>query len=90
MGSGGGIAFRGIGGNEKWKECSHFEYGRRLSRGDRVGVLVDLPARSISFYLNGEPLGVAFKDLDPSKRYWPCVSNNAGEMRLVPSPRLPP
>lgn len=90
MGSGGGIAFRGIGGNEKWKECSHFDYGRRLQRGDRVGVLVDLPARSVSFYLNGEPLGVAFDNLDPMKRYWPCVSNNAGEMRLVPSPRLPP
>lgn len=90
MGSGGGIAFRGIGGNEKWKECSHFEYGRRLQRGDRVGVLVDLPARSVSFYMNGEPLGVAFDNLDPAKRYWPCVSNNAGEMRLVPSPRLPP
>mmetsp|Transcript_33897 Transcript_33897/g.97537 ORF Transcript_33897/g.97537 Transcript_33897/m.97537 type:complete len:556 (+) Transcript_33897:61-1728(+) len=89
MGSGGGIAFRGIGGNEKWKECSHFEYGRRLARGDRVGVLVDLPARSISFYLNGEPLGLAFDDLDPAKQYWPCVSNNTGEMCLVQSRRLP-
>lgn len=90
MGSGGGIAFRGIGGNEKWKECSHFEYGRRLQRGDRVGVLVDIPARTVSFYMNGEPLGVAFDNLDPGKRYWPCVSNNAGEMRLVASPKLPP
>lgn len=90
MGSGGGIAFRGIGGNEAWKECSHFEYGKRVQRGDRVGVLVDLPARSVGFYMNGEPLGVAFDNLDPGKRYFPCVSNNAGEMRLVPSPRLPP
>jgi len=90
MGSGGGIAFRGIGGNEKWKECSHFEYGRRIGRGDVVGVLVDLPARSIAFYLNGEPLGVAFDNLDNSKQYWPCFSNNAGEMRLTQSPKLPP
>jgi len=90
MGSGGGIAFRGIGGNEIWRECAHFEYGRRLSKGDRVGVLVDLPAHSVTFYMNGESLGVAFDNLDPTKRYWPCISNNGGEIRLVPNPRLPP
>jgi len=89
MGMGGGIAFRCISTNQKWNEGSYRYFGRTGSLGDHVGVLVDLPARLISFYLNGEPLGVAFDDLDPSKQYWPCVSHSYGDIRLVPDPRVP-
>lgn len=40
------------------------EYGNRAVRqGDVIGVLLDLEMGEISFFLNGEDLGVAFRGL---------------------------
>eukprot|EP01060_Flectonema_neradi_P012814 TRINITY_DN1958_c0_g2_i1.p1 TRINITY_DN1958_c0_g2~~TRINITY_DN1958_c0_g2_i1.p1 ORF type:complete len:1319 (+),score=228.19 TRINITY_DN1958_c0_g2_i1:51-3959(+) len=36
------------------------EYGKKVAPGDVVGTLWDASSRKISFFLNGQPLGVAF------------------------------
>ena len=35
----------------------------RIQVGDRIGMLVDMPAGRISFFCNGQDLGVAFEDV---------------------------
>ena len=37
-----------------------------LQEGDRIGMLVDGPAKKLMFFLNGQDLGVAFDELDTS------------------------
>lgn len=92
MGMGKGIAFRGMwnGEPDAWIDSTRRAYGRPVQHGDRVGVLVDIPAHRISFYLNGEHLGVAFDSLSQSLVYWPCVGCQNGELRLLSGPRKKP
>ena len=35
-----------------------------LQDGDKIGMLIDGPAKKLTFFLNGQDLGVAFEDLD--------------------------
>ncbi len=44
--------------------CVPLEYGKRIvKRGDVIGVLLDIEMGEISFYVNGEDLGVAYHDI---------------------------
>jgi len=51
----------------------HKKYGKPFKAGDKVGVILDTQEKSLSFELNGEDLGVAFKNL-PSGEYRVAVS----------------
>ncbi|RKP27844.1 hypothetical protein SYNPS1DRAFT_26516 [Syncephalis pseudoplumigaleata] len=53
------------------------DYGQRWQPGDVVTCMVDFTARTLSFALNGECLGVAFSDIDPQVALHPSVSCSA-------------
>ncbi|KAF8056475.1 Ranbp10 [Scenedesmus sp. PABB004] len=59
-----GHAFRGSG--------SGAPYGPSFTTGDVVGALLDRGARRISYFKNGECLGVAFENVGEAQLY-PCV-----------------
>merc|ERR1712244_36690 len=44
------------------------KYGKKFKAGDKVSILLDTKAKTLSFGLNGEDQGVAFKNL-PSGEY---------------------
>ncbi|KXZ46470.1 hypothetical protein GPECTOR_43g906 [Gonium pectorale] len=48
-------------------------YGPGFTAGDVVGALYDRSDNSISYYKNGEPLGVAFRDVAEASPLFPCV-----------------
>ncbi|GIL50636.1 hypothetical protein Vafri_6765 [Volvox africanus] len=48
-------------------------YGPPYTTGDVVGALFNKAERSISYYKNGTPLGVAFRDIQESSPLYPCV-----------------
>ena len=63
-------------------------YGPTFTTGDRIGCLLNRADRSISFFKNGEPLGVAIRGV-PEDRLFPCVGmRSQGEEVQVtlPSP----
>eukprot|EP00892_Ulva_mutabilis_P009450 jgi/Ulvmu1/6878/UM031_0083.1 len=69
----------------KWNVRSS-EYGARWAAGDVVGVGLDLEAREVKFWLNGESLGVAFTDVrtfEPHLAYFPALSLSEGEASFV-------
>lgn len=39
------------------------EYGEECESGDVIGCRIDLASREMSFYRNGEDMGVAFKEI---------------------------
>lgn len=57
------------------------EYGNLWDVGDIIGVCIDLENRIIEYFLNGEKLGVAFKDLEIGQNiaYFPGISLSKGE-----------
>ncbi len=62
------------------------EYGRPWVASDIVGCLLDVDKREISFHINGDLLGVAFRDIPHSeggKGYLAAVSLEDGEMVTV-------
>merc|ERR1712228_648414 len=44
------------------------KYGKKFKAGDKVSIILDMKMKSLSFILNGEDQGVAFKNL-PSGEY---------------------
>ncbi|GLC42436.1 hypothetical protein PLESTF_000812400 [Pleodorina starrii] len=48
-------------------------YGPSFTTGDVVGALYDKAERTISYYKNGQPLGVAFRDVQEASPLYPCV-----------------
>lgn len=58
-----------IGTEGKWKS-----YGKKLKKGDLIGVLLDLEQQTLSFTLNNQNLGVAFTNLVPEDIYFPAIS----------------
>ncbi len=62
------------------------EYGRPWVASDVVGCLIDTDKREIAFHINGDPLGVAFRDIPHSESgngYLAAVSLEDGEMVAV-------
>jgi hypothetical protein len=55
-------AFDGL-RKKKWNVTSEV-YGRRWRVGDVVGSLLDVGRRQMRFFINGEDMGLAFKDMD--------------------------
>ena len=47
--------------------------GRRINKGDRVGVLLDMSFRTLTYYLNGKKLRYMHRDL-PRTELLPCVA----------------
>ena len=54
----------------KW--ISGLSYGKEYTDGDRIGVACDLVNNTVSFYKNGEYLGVAYSDLEELTEVYPC------------------
>ncbi|KAG1334510.1 E3 ubiquitin-protein ligase RKP [Cocos nucifera] len=57
-------------------------YGQSWVVGDVIGCCIDLDADMISFYRNGESLGVAFdgvRKMEPGLGYYPAISLSEGE-----------
>jgi len=54
-------------------------YGQYCNSGDVIGVLLDLEAKSISFYRNGKDMGVAFTGVTPGEGLYPCATIQAGQ-----------
>ncbi|EFJ45174.1 hypothetical protein VOLCADRAFT_35832, partial [Volvox carteri f. nagariensis] len=48
-------------------------YGPPFTSGDVVGALYNKADRSITYYKNGESLGVAFRDIHETSPLYPCV-----------------
>ncbi|GLI60772.1 hypothetical protein VaNZ11_003004 [Volvox africanus] len=48
-------------------------FGPPYTTGDVVGALFNKAERSISYFKNGAPLGVAFRDIQESSPLYPCV-----------------
>eukprot|EP01052_Picozoa_sp_SAG31_P033283 SAG31_NODE_3739_length_3932_cov_3.343245_5_plen_355_part_00 len=97
LGDGGGICWRPIGATaDCWRErvsTGLYGDGVPIRDGGVIGVLVDLrpsvgssgssaSGQTLSFYRDGEPLGVAFTDLDPTAVYYPCCGNATGSMNI--------
>ena len=57
------------------------DYGKLWDKGDVVGCCLDLDKRTMSYYLNGEFLGVASDDIDVGENhaYFPACSLSEGE-----------
>jgi hypothetical protein len=68
-----------VGTENQWKPY----YKKKLRRGDVVGCALDLVAGTIKFSINGEVLGVAFSDLDVTKKYLPALSLKYNKTRVV-------
>ncbi len=59
------------------------EYGRPWIASDVVGCLLNVDKREMEFHINGDPLGIAFRDIPHSeggKGYLAAVSIEDGEM----------
>ena len=59
-----------------------------LQNGDRIGMLLDLDAKKLSFFYNSHDLGVAFDDID-ARAFLPAVSildNIRVRLRFPPPP----
>ena len=62
-----------------------------IAQGSVVGVLLDLNARALSFYVDGAPHGpVAFMDLPPGEVFYPAVSINHNVQLTVHTGIAPP
>ena len=66
-------------------------YGRHWDSGDVVGVCIDLDKKVIEYYLNGEPLGIAFNNIPKGENvaYFPGVSLTKGESCIFNFGQLP-
>ena len=66
-------------------------YGRYWDTGDVVGVCIDLDKKVIEYYLNGEPLGIAFNNIIKGENvaYFPGVSLSKGESCIFNFGQLP-
>jgi hypothetical protein len=62
---------------KKWHVSSD-DYGMPWRVGDVVGAAIDLDEGQISYYLNGEPMGIAFDDI-PLKEFYPAISLSTGQ-----------
>jgi len=74
-GDGKGICFNHRYGH-KWFEGIPEVYGKRNPRASKIGVFVDLSNNCISFYLNGEFLGIAFDNI-PVGEYFPLFGDQS-------------
>eukprot|EP00124_Ichthyophonus_hoferi_P004695 Ihof_evm1s551 gene=Ihof_evmTU1s551 len=54
-------------------------YGKMWLEGDVITILMDVEERTISFCLNGRDMGVAFTDVDVTKRWYPALSLATGQ-----------
>ena len=66
-------------------------YGKFWDIGDVVGVCIDFDKRSIEYFLNGEPLGVAFNNIAKGENiaYFPALSLMRGEACIFNFGQLP-
>jgi len=62
-------------------------YGSKYVQGDRVGVLVDLIAGTVTFYKNGESQGVAFREV--TGPVYPAVSLLTGSQKVTLLQKVP-
>lgn len=56
----------GFDGNRvcKWGNATQAKYGKAWSDGDVLGCAIDFDAKQVSFYLNGETMGIAFDGIE--------------------------
>ena len=50
----------------------HQDFFKQWQAGDRVGLLLDVPAKTLSVYRNGQKLGTPFANVQGAQLY-PCV-----------------
>lgn len=62
-----------------WHDLKSSPYGQRWKAGDIVGCELDRSNDQISFYLNGQPMGVAFAKIGDDIKLFPAVSVDATE-----------
>lgn len=57
--------------NNKMELC---DYGIPTKIGDKIGMMIELSKneREVCYFINGEPVGIAFRDL-PLEKLYPCV-----------------
>eukprot|EP01084_Bolivina_argentea_P200063 342169_1 len=67
----------------KWHKDS-FNYGKKWKTGDVIGAAIDIDQKIITFYLNGENMGIAFKNFDIGNGITPsCTISQGGELIIV-------
>ena len=66
-------------------------YGKHWESGDVIGVCIDMDKKIIEYYLNGEPLGIAFNNISKGENiaYFPALSINKGESCIFNFGQLP-
>lgn len=58
-------------------------YGEPFTRGDTIGVFLDMDAGTLTFFKNDKNLGPCFTNLPRNEKLYPAVGWRAGQMRLV-------
>ena len=74
----------------KWNK-DRKEYGKVWDIGDVVGVCIDMDKKLIEFFLNGQPLGIAFNNIPKGENvaFFPAISLARGESVLFNFGQLP-
>jgi len=55
-------------------QTSNDRYGEYWNNGDIIGTVLDLEAKTISFYRNGKDLGVAFQNVSSADGFYPAIA----------------
>eukprot|EP01090_Pellita_catalonica_P023749 TRINITY_DN994_c0_g1_i2.p1 TRINITY_DN994_c0_g1~~TRINITY_DN994_c0_g1_i2.p1 ORF type:complete len:330 (+),score=60.17 TRINITY_DN994_c0_g1_i2:515-1504(+) len=60
------------------KNGNYLSYASGFNKGDKIGVRLDIPRKTLSFYKNGTALGVAFTNIPQNTRLYPAVGFRDG------------
>eukprot|EP01084_Bolivina_argentea_P271181 461328_1 len=61
----------------KWNK-KRADYGEKWSKGDVIGCAINIDDKEMEFYLNGNSMGVAFRDFDVGEGLSPSITIQSG------------
>jgi len=71
------------GDNQSGQSPDDNSYGPEWNNGDVLGLAVDVDQKSLSFFVNGIPLGIAFSDISlPAGWIAPAISAQGGSYKI--------
>jgi len=75
----------------KFHQAKGVKFGQRYGVGDVIGVLLNLSERTLHFFKNGEPLGLAYNNLPLGESYYPAVSlYGKSKVSIINDAEVPP